>query len=103
MWGGSLSQDKIGEVDAISKEVLPKLGGATKLVGNSLSCIRPLQGTAVRKGFVAKLPAARCSDTVEQLATSKRIVSDTNDCCRHSDDPKLSAILPSFCANESDT
>ena len=41
--------------DAVSEYVVPKLGGATKLIGNSFSCIHPLQGAAFRKGFVAKL------------------------------------------------
>ena len=42
-WGGTLSQGKFGKVDAASKEVMPKLGGAAKLVGNSFSGINPLQ------------------------------------------------------------
>ena len=101
-WGGILSQDKVGEVYTISKQVMPKFGGATKLVGNSLSCIHPLQGTAFRKGFIAKLPAARCGNTAEQLAASKCIVSNANYRCRQLDDSKLSTTLPCFCTHKSD-
>ena len=57
---------------------MPKLCGTAKLVGNSFSCIHPLQRTALRKGFVAKLPASRGSDTVEQI--SKCVVRNANDC-----------------------
>ena len=89
VWRRSLSQDKIGEVYTISKEVMAKFGGTTKLVGNSLNCTHPLQGAAFGKGFRAKLPAARRSDTAEQLATAKCIVCDANYRCRHLDDSKL--------------
>ena len=42
-WGGTLLQGKFGKVDAASKEVMPKLGGAAKPIGNSFSGIDPLQ------------------------------------------------------------
>ena len=42
-WGGNLSQGKISKVDTASKEVMAKLGGAAKLVGNSLGGIHPVQ------------------------------------------------------------
>ena len=40
---GTHLQGKFGKVDAGSKEVMPKLGGAAKPVGNSFSGIDPLQ------------------------------------------------------------
>ena len=82
---------------------MPKLGGAAKLVGNSLSSIYPLQRTALSKGFVAKLPATRGSDTVEQFTISKCVVRNANDCCRQFDDSELSARLPRFWADKSNT
>ena len=102
-WGGNLSQGKFSKVDTASKEVMPKLGGTAKLVGNSFSCIYPLQRTALRKGFVAKLPATRGSDTVEQLPISECVVRNANDCCPHFDDAELSARLPRIWADESDS
>ena len=70
------------------QEVISKFSGTTKLVGNSLNCTHPLQA-AFGKGFIAKLPTARCGDTAEQLATSKCIICDANHCCRHLDYSKL--------------
>ena len=53
------------------KEIVPKLGVVTKLIGSFFSCVHPLQRAALR---VAKLPANRGRNTVEQFAVAKHII-----------------------------
>ena len=42
LWMSGLSQDEGGQVDAISKQIVPKFGGITKLVRYALNGIDPL-------------------------------------------------------------
>ena len=71
LWMSSLSQDKSGQVDAISKEMVPEFGGTTKLIRCALNSMDPLQRAAFSKDLTAKLYAARRCDAVEHLAPSE--------------------------------
>ena len=93
----SFSQDKGGQVDAISKEMVPKFGGTTKLICHALNGIDPLQGAAFSKGFIAKLHAARRCDAVEQPAPSECVVRCSYHRSWHSNNPQLSTTLPCLC------
>ena len=69
-----LSQGKGGQIDAVSKEIVPKFAEATKLVRNSLKSIDPLEGATFSKGLIAELHTASRCDAVEQLAPSEYVV-----------------------------